>query len=110
MAEDDEEKKEAELEGGRMPFLSHLVELRDRLRNAAIAFVAAFSLRHGATFEGVAEYMRKHHHANATLADLLAELADVDELEHAPPCDGRCHDGEQQSDDDSHDHEDLLRG
>jgi len=25
-------------------------------------------------FEGVAEYMRKHHHANATLGDLLAEL------------------------------------
>ncbi|BDZ61653.1 aminopeptidase N [Demequina sediminis] len=25
-------------------------------------------------FAGVAEYMRKHHHANATLADLLAEL------------------------------------
>ncbi|MFP5360482.1 MAG: aminopeptidase N, partial [Actinomycetes bacterium] len=25
-------------------------------------------------FTGVAEYMRKHHHANATLADLLAEL------------------------------------
>lgn len=32
----------AELEGGRMPFLSHLVELRDRVRNAAIAFVIAF--------------------------------------------------------------------
>jgi sec-independent protein translocase protein TatC len=43
MADDDDEvKSEAELEGGRMPFLSHLVELRDRLRNAAIAFVAAF--------------------------------------------------------------------
>jgi sec-independent protein translocase protein TatC len=43
MAEDEEDKKdEAELEGGRMPFLKHLVELRDRLRNAAIAFVAAF--------------------------------------------------------------------
>ncbi len=43
MAEDeDPEKPEAELEGGRMPFLSHLVELRDRLRNAAIAFVLAF--------------------------------------------------------------------
>ena len=36
------EKDEAELAGGRMPFLSHLVELRDRLRNAAIAFMAAF--------------------------------------------------------------------
>ena len=27
-----------------------------------------------AFFEGVAEYMRKHHHANATLNDLLVEL------------------------------------
>jgi aminopeptidase N len=27
-----------------------------------------------AFFAGVAEYMRKHHHANATLADLLSEL------------------------------------
>ncbi|HET9992495.1 MAG TPA: twin-arginine translocase subunit TatC, partial [Kofleriaceae bacterium] len=44
MADDEAEnvKDEAELEGGRMPFLSHLVELRDRLRNAAIAFVLAF--------------------------------------------------------------------
>jgi sec-independent protein translocase protein TatC len=33
---------DAELEGGRMPFLSHLSELRDRVRNAAIAFVVAF--------------------------------------------------------------------
>jgi sec-independent protein translocase protein TatC len=30
-----------ELEGGRMPFLSHLAELRDRVRNAAIAFLVA---------------------------------------------------------------------
>jgi sec-independent protein translocase protein TatC len=30
-----------ELDAGRMPFLSHLVELRDRVRNAAIAFVIA---------------------------------------------------------------------
>ena len=43
MADDDDDvKDEKELEGGRMPFLSHLAELRDRLRNAAIAFVAAF--------------------------------------------------------------------
>ena len=44
MADDSEDnvKDEKELEGGRMPFLSHLAELRDRLRNAAIAFVAAF--------------------------------------------------------------------
>jgi sec-independent protein translocase protein TatC len=33
---------EAELEEGRMPFLQHLGELRDRVRNAAIAFVLAF--------------------------------------------------------------------
>jgi len=31
-----------ELEGGRMPFLSHLAELRDRVRNAAIVFMVAF--------------------------------------------------------------------
>lgn len=42
-ATDDEVvNKEAELEGGRMPFLSHLTELRDRVRNAAIAFMLAF--------------------------------------------------------------------
>jgi sec-independent protein translocase protein TatC len=35
------ESDESELEGGRMPFLSHLTELRDRVRNAAIAFVVA---------------------------------------------------------------------
>jgi sec-independent protein translocase protein TatC len=32
----------AELEGGRMPFLEHLRELRSRVRNAAIYFVVAF--------------------------------------------------------------------
>lgn len=37
-----EAAREAELESGRMPFLSHLHELRDRVRNAAIAFVIAF--------------------------------------------------------------------
>ncbi|MEO8549923.1 MAG: twin-arginine translocase subunit TatC [Kofleriaceae bacterium] len=43
MADDEPAAKdEKELEGGRMPFLSHLVELRDRLRDAAIAFGAAF--------------------------------------------------------------------
>ncbi|HEY4239704.1 MAG TPA: twin-arginine translocase subunit TatC [Kofleriaceae bacterium] len=45
MAEAAEERaaaKEKELEKGRMPFLSHLVELRDRVRNAAIWFMAAF--------------------------------------------------------------------
>ncbi|HEX5060192.1 MAG TPA: twin-arginine translocase subunit TatC [Kofleriaceae bacterium] len=31
-----------ELDGGRMPFLKHLAELRDRVRNAAIAFIVAF--------------------------------------------------------------------
>ena len=40
--DDDEPSPEAELEGGRMPFLAHLAELRDRVRNAAIAFVLAF--------------------------------------------------------------------
>jgi sec-independent protein translocase protein TatC len=40
--DDPELAKEAELEGGRMPFLQHLTELRDRVRNAAIAFMAAF--------------------------------------------------------------------
>jgi sec-independent protein translocase protein TatC len=32
----------AELEAGRMPFLQHLAELRDRVRNAAIYFMLAF--------------------------------------------------------------------
>ncbi len=41
-ADENPEKPAVELEGGRMPFLMHLVELRDRLRNAAIAFVLAF--------------------------------------------------------------------
>jgi sec-independent protein translocase protein TatC len=40
--EEEERNREAELEAGRMPFLSHLVELRDRVRNAAIGFLAAF--------------------------------------------------------------------
>jgi len=40
--DDEESNKEAELEAGRMPFLSHLVELRDRVRNAAIYFTLAF--------------------------------------------------------------------
>lgn len=35
-------KDPAELESGRMPFLSHLRELRDRVRNAALFFVGAF--------------------------------------------------------------------
>lgn len=35
-------KDEAELEAGRMPFIEHLRELRDRLRNASIAFVVGF--------------------------------------------------------------------
>lgn len=34
--------KEGELEESRMPFLSHLRELRDRVRNAAIFFMLAF--------------------------------------------------------------------
>ncbi|HEX2691850.1 MAG TPA: twin-arginine translocase subunit TatC [Kofleriaceae bacterium] len=40
--EEEERTREAELEGGRMPFLSHLTELRDRVRNAAIGFMVAF--------------------------------------------------------------------
>ena len=38
----EEPRDEGELEKGRMPFLSHLVELRDRLRNAAMVFAVAF--------------------------------------------------------------------
>ena len=40
--EEAEEKDPKELEKGRMPFLAHLAELRDRVRNAAIFFVIAF--------------------------------------------------------------------
>lgn len=40
--EQEEAARDAELEGGRMPFLSHLTELRDRVRNAAIFFLLAF--------------------------------------------------------------------
>jgi sec-independent protein translocase protein TatC len=39
--EDGEPVADDELESGRMPFLSHLAELRDRVRNAAIAFMIA---------------------------------------------------------------------
>jgi sec-independent protein translocase protein TatC len=39
--EEDQDSREAELEGGRMPFLSHLAELRDRVRNAALFFLVA---------------------------------------------------------------------
>jgi sec-independent protein translocase protein TatC len=41
---DDEPEKDQELEASRMPFLSHLRELRDRVRNAAIFFMLAFGL------------------------------------------------------------------
>jgi sec-independent protein translocase protein TatC len=34
--------KEADLDDGRMPFLAHLRELRDRVRNAAMFFIVAF--------------------------------------------------------------------
>src|SRR5688572_2376978 len=34
---------DADLESGRMPFVEHLRELRDRLRNASIAFAIAFA-------------------------------------------------------------------
>ncbi|HEY5946856.1 MAG TPA: twin-arginine translocase subunit TatC [Kofleriaceae bacterium] len=40
--EEGESVPQDELESGRMPFLSHLAELRDRVRNAAIAFILAF--------------------------------------------------------------------
>jgi sec-independent protein translocase protein TatC len=48
-AEDDAAERErlaheAELEEGRMPFLQHLGELRDRVRNAALYFLGAFLL------------------------------------------------------------------
>jgi sec-independent protein translocase protein TatC len=37
-----EAQPDADVEGSRMPFLSHLRELRDRVRNAALCFIAAF--------------------------------------------------------------------
>jgi sec-independent protein translocase protein TatC len=40
--DDDEDAKKSELEESRMPFLSHLRELRDRVRNAALFFCAGF--------------------------------------------------------------------
>ena len=40
--QESEEERSAQLEPGRMPFLAHLAELRDRVRNAAIFFVLAF--------------------------------------------------------------------
>jgi sec-independent protein translocase protein TatC len=42
VADDNVEDKDVELEGGRMPFMEHLGELRDRVRNAALYFTAAF--------------------------------------------------------------------
>jgi len=42
MASEPAEESVVELEESRMPFLSHLRELRDRVRNAALFFVAAF--------------------------------------------------------------------
>ena len=41
---EDEPAPDADLEESRMPFLSHLKELRDRVRNAAICFVLAFGV------------------------------------------------------------------
>jgi sec-independent protein translocase protein TatC len=40
--EDDDAPDDRDLEKGRMPFLSHLADLRDRVRNAAIFFSLAF--------------------------------------------------------------------
>lgn len=42
LVEDEPESHEADLESGRMPFLQHLAELRDRVRNAAIIFFVGF--------------------------------------------------------------------
>ncbi len=42
--DDDDSGKATELEESRMPFLSHLRELRDRVRNAALVFMAAFGV------------------------------------------------------------------
>ncbi len=39
---EEQDKDPAELEAGRMPFLRHLAELRDRVRNAAIIFFVGF--------------------------------------------------------------------
>src|SRR5262245_49716932 len=36
------EPSEQDLDEGRMPFVEHLIELRGRLRNSAIAFAIAF--------------------------------------------------------------------
>src|SRR5690348_14285469 len=36
-----EHSEDDELEGGRMPFLEHLTELRTRIRNASFAFIIA---------------------------------------------------------------------
>jgi sec-independent protein translocase protein TatC len=44
VAQDPELQSDAELEAGRMPFVSHLRELRDRVRNAALYFGGAFIL------------------------------------------------------------------
>jgi len=44
VVDDSDQAKESELAAGRMPFLKHLVELRDRVRNAAIIFTLAFLL------------------------------------------------------------------
>ena len=41
---DEEPAPDADLEESRMPFLSHLKELRDRVRNAAIFFMLAFGV------------------------------------------------------------------
>jgi sec-independent protein translocase protein TatC len=43
-AEDQASNDDGDLEASRMPFFSHLRELRDRVRNAALFFVAAFIL------------------------------------------------------------------
>jgi sec-independent protein translocase protein TatC len=71
-----EVNKEAELEGGRMPFLSHLTELRDRVRNAAIVFMLAFLVCWGFADE-IFAWLREplfdiwEHHTGPAIANLV---------------------------------------
>jgi sec-independent protein translocase protein TatC len=75
--DNDERNREAELEGGRMPFLSHLAELRDRVRNAAICFVVAFLVCWGFA-DDIFAWLREplfdiwQQHTGPALASLVA--------------------------------------